>query len=123
VCTPEGHRDLCLMGADGTGRRRLTTEPSDEFHPAWSPDGTRLAYQAVRGENYDVEVLDLRSGTRTRLTSGDGYDGQADWAPDGTALAIISDRDGTDGLYLVDAATGAATRLAAHPALDPDWTR
>jgi hypothetical protein len=42
----QGSYDLFLMDADGTGLRRLTTDPGTEGEPVWTPDGSRLIYTA-----------------------------------------------------------------------------
>ena len=53
-----GRYSLYLMNADGTRQRRLTTERAAEFQPAWSPDGTRIAFtRAVSSTDTDVYVV------------------------------------------------------------------
>jgi hypothetical protein len=36
--------DIYVVNADGSGKTRLTRHPAEEFDPAWSPDGTKIAY-------------------------------------------------------------------------------
>ncbi|HLB55207.1 MAG TPA: hypothetical protein VJK71_08865, partial [Gemmatimonadales bacterium] len=83
----------------------------------------RIAFQAVRGENYDIEVLELASRKRTRLTSGPEFDGQFTWAPDGGRLGFISARDGSEAVFLIRADGGGLTRLTSQAALNPSWSR
>jgi len=54
--------------------------------PALSPDGGRLAYEAIGGSNTDVWVLDLARGTRTRLTSQPMWEGNPTWSADGSHI-------------------------------------
>jgi Tol biopolymer transport system component len=59
---PEGfkivHRDLYVMGADGTGRRPLTrTRWIGESHPSWDPSGQRIAFNAFRISKEPFEAL------------------------------------------------------------------
>lgn len=53
------------------------------YYPDWSPDGTRLAFsvspQHHEGENWDLAVVDVRTGAWTRLTQGAGNDRLPDW--------------------------------------------
>jgi dipeptidyl aminopeptidase/acylaminoacyl peptidase len=43
-----GAGDIYVMNADGTGQTRLTSDPGREIGPAWSPDGTRIAFLRFR---------------------------------------------------------------------------
>jgi Tol biopolymer transport system component len=45
----EGHADLAMIGAQGEGMRRLTTESSDEFLPRFSRDGKSIYFFSNRG--------------------------------------------------------------------------
>lgn len=101
--------DLFMMEADGSEMVRLTATPGREEYPAWSPDGTRLAF--VRGfsstcadEQGDVVVIDFTTYTETRITEADDPCSVVvglSWAPDGERLVLARDFDiriiGTDG--------------------------
>jgi TolB protein len=89
----------------------------------WSPDGTRIAFQSVRGENYDVEVIGTDGRQRVRLTDDAMYDGSHDWSRDGTQVTFISGRDGHDAVYSIGVTGGPARRLTSEPSLDPRWSR
>src|SRR5215218_6745597 len=54
--------DIWVMAADGSGRTRLTDTPyEDEEHPAWSPDGSKIAFfRAVRSENPEDETVEVQ---------------------------------------------------------------
>jgi TolB protein len=43
-CPPSG--ELYVVGADGSGLRRLTRSRADDEHPSWSPDGSRIAFSS-----------------------------------------------------------------------------
>ncbi|MHC4118735.1 MAG: hypothetical protein ACYSWO_14645, partial [Planctomycetota bacterium] len=59
------------------------------FHPAWSPNGRRLAYSHGLLTGSGVAVLDVESG-RTELLTTSGKD--PDWSPDGRFIAFVRDR-------------------------------
>ena len=62
------------MNADGSNPTRLTDSPDREVIPAWSPDGTRIAYVTRIGEgNWDIYVMDADGSGTVRLTI-DGFE-------------------------------------------------
>lgn len=94
---------LWVMDADGGNKEPLVTNPRTGNpqlgnRPAWSPDGTKLAFDRCLncefgGLNYEVFVADLQSGTVDTMTRHPTGDGQPKWSPDGTKLLFGSDRD------------------------------
>jgi hypothetical protein len=81
------------MAADGTGLRQLTSDPGLDAVPAWSPDGTRIAFVSER--TGDAEVWSMtRNGEDVRNLSRNpaGVDGlwSVAWAPDGRSIAYAS---------------------------------
>jgi dipeptidyl aminopeptidase/acylaminoacyl peptidase len=46
VSSRDGNAEIYVMNADGTGLTRLTNDPAADFDPAWSSDGSRLAFAA-----------------------------------------------------------------------------
>jgi tetratricopeptide (TPR) repeat protein len=96
--------------------------------PAWSPDGSRLAYHGCdeHGDNCGVWVM-LAGGFKPGCLTSDASDTAPAWSPDGTGparIAFISARAGNWELYLVDVASGQEKRLTDHPAADvaPTWS-
>jgi Tol biopolymer transport system component len=71
--------------------QRLTTEPSVDQEPAWSPDGQRLAFASDRvGATLQIFVMNLADRTVTQITTRpEGADEPA-WSPDGQLVAFHS---------------------------------
>jgi len=87
--------DLWIVRADGSSApRRLTSTPGAESGVAWSPDSTRIAFAARRGDDEvpQLYVLDVaQGGEAQRVTSVSTGARAPRWHPDGTALLFTSD--------------------------------
>src|SRR5919107_1561365 len=63
----------------------LTNSAADDRAPAWSPDGTKIAF----ARNNDIVVMDADGSNLTTLTnSPEAFDGQPSFSPDGTKIAF-----------------------------------
>lgn len=84
------HYRINVMNTNGIG---ITLNPNpagayNDADPAWSPDGTKIAFASDRRGNYDVYVMNA-DGTRvTQLTSEPRDDRYPAWSPDGTKIAF-----------------------------------
>jgi Tol biopolymer transport system component len=130
--------DIYTVKADGTDERQLTNGPGILSGPAWSPDGTRIAFRRLEGGSDTVEVMDAGGGNLLTLATIAGItrdcqhrEGLA-WSPDGSSLIYPTGDSCMDayGLSIVTAdASSPTTRLLA-PGIDglsaawsPDGTR
>ena len=106
---------------------QLTSGPFDDSNPAWSPDGTRIAFVSNRtlpdadaSLNTDIFVVAAREGEVPRaLANGPGRDTAPAWSPDGQWLAYVAGGEAKDLWYgashvaLVAAAGGPSRPLTA----------
>jgi len=112
-----------VINADGSGGRILTT--ASDWHPTWSPDGTRLAFSRVKDDQSTsaIYVINADGSGLRQLTSGAVFDAHPAWSPDGRRLAFY--RDG--GIDVMNANDGSGmTRLTEsgyNPTWSPDGTR
>jgi Tol biopolymer transport system component len=83
--------DLWVYPLGGTPTR-ITNDSAVELDPAWSPDGSQLAFSSDRGGHMDLWVHDFRTNQDTQLTQGRGAVSGAAWAPDGNHIAFLMDR-------------------------------
>ena len=103
----------------------LTRNSADDGSPAWSPDGTQIAFYSDRdGNNDEIYVMAADGSQPTRLTRNRVLDGSPAWSPDGTQIAFTSDRDGNFEIYVMAADGSQPTRLTRNSAWDwyPAWS-
>jgi Tol biopolymer transport system component len=69
------------MAPSGNGQNRLTTNTAVDIQPAWSPDGTRLAFSTNRhgALNFELYTMSWTGRAATRLTMNPAGDGFPDW--------------------------------------------
>ncbi|GAA0211295.1 amidohydrolase family protein [Saccharothrix mutabilis subsp. mutabilis] len=94
------------------GERRVTSLPGAEVAPAWSPDGTALAYQ---DENHQTFTLDLASGAVRRVLGPQNAPGRPSWSADGRTLALTVSVAERNQILLVDVASGATRTVEPAP--------
>ena len=82
--------DLWLLPVGGGTPVQATDDPAAEIDPAWSPDGSQIAFSSDRGGRMDLWIHDLRTHDERRLTDLGGVTGAA-WSPDGNHLAFVID--------------------------------
>lgn len=84
--------DLWIVARSGGAARRLTSTPSLEIDPYFSPDGSQIAFAATVAGNTDVYVMSSAGGDPRRLTYHPGLDRVRGWKPDGKSIVFASNR-------------------------------
>ncbi|MCU0976365.1 MAG: PDZ domain-containing protein [Steroidobacteraceae bacterium] len=86
--------DLWSVDRNGGDPRRLTSDPASESLPAFSPDGTLIAFSRDHGDgNLEVYVMHAGGGTARRLTWHPGEDRVTGWSADGRRISFASRRE------------------------------
>jgi Tol biopolymer transport system component len=113
-----------------TGERRMldTKDPGDPsqsdgdaVEPAWSPDGSRIAFWSNRDGRRDIFTVSAMGGERIQITSDVHTDWNPMWSPDSRTIYFISDRGGEQGIWSIaldsesGRPVGGATAMMAGP--------
>ena len=117
---------ICIMNADGSGMRKLTTNNNvRHFYPSLSPDGQSVLYSSFREQNvYEIYRLQLSDGKVDRLTDKLGVLTAAEYAPDGQSI-VFAKGDPVTSRYqimLTNADGGNPKAVPDVSGWDPTWS-
>lgn len=113
-----GRYALATRGFDPRGPTYLLRDTSVITTPAWSPDGSTIAFTAFRSDNGDLWLYGVRDGRARRALARPGLNSTPAWTPDGRALAVMLTEGGNADIYLFDPAGDALTRLTTRNSIE-----
>ncbi|HEA53807.1 MAG TPA: Tol-Pal system protein TolB [Marinobacter antarcticus] len=117
-----GKRRYRLQVSDIDGKRASVRLESKEpiLSPAWSPDGTKLAYVSFETDKPVIFVHELSSGKRIKLADFPGLNSAPAWSPDGQSLLMTLSKDGNAEIYQMNVQSRKVTKLTNHWAIDTE---
>jgi TolB protein len=127
VRAPGGVIEIWVMKQNGTQHRQVTDLGGRATFPDFSPDGSRIVFDArIPGAtNADVFTIGSDGDGLVQLTNSSGNDLFAAYSPDGSKIAFISDRTGLPQVWVMDADGSDQTQLTFDPLFKdqlPDWS-
>lgn len=123
--------DIYTMNADGLDRKlilhstddglRVFSDSAPDSKPAWSRDGTKLAFLARNQQGLTNIYTANSDGTNIFNVTPDEYvDNPPIWSPDGTRLLFLNDAE--HNLYVINADGTNRTQLTTRQVYDPVWS-
>jgi len=118
---------LVVLGALGLWYSSLSTRPRAQLQtipltayvgleilPSFSPDGKQVAFawNGEKGDNFDIYVKLVDTGTPHRLTTHPADDSFPAWSPDGSHIAFRRHSQESDSVYLIPSLSGPERKLA-----------
>ena len=85
-------RDIAVVHPDGSGLRRVTRAPFQDYFPTWSPDGRSIAFMRDRATfDSDIYRVPTAGGAVRRLTGGGVANSSPAWSPCGGTIAYVKE--------------------------------
>jgi len=116
------NKEIWVMEADGSGKRRVTNNGSINLFPAWSPDGKTLVYTSFKAGLSELFLLyrGSKPGVRLINTKDEKYRGV--WHPTNGRIAAVVARQGNTDIYSVSSNGSAPVRLTESRAIETSPT-
>jgi Tol biopolymer transport system component len=83
--------EIFTMNPDGSAQTNITNDPAHDVEPAWSADGTKIAFASYRTGNGDIYTMNADGTGLLRVTSDPATEHDPAWSPDGTRIVFTSE--------------------------------
>ncbi len=124
ISNRDGNDELYMMDYDGHNQTRVTFNKKQDYMPAWSADGKKIAYTSYRNNRAGLYILNPFEGEIKEVVSK-GTSFAPAFSPDGKKLAFCSTlEEGNPEIYVATSEGKKIKRLTFNKAIDtaPSWS-
>jgi TolB protein len=111
---------LLVADADGYNPQSVLRSNEPIISPAWSPDGTKLAYVSFQKKKPIIYVQSLTGGTQEVLANYKGNNSAPAWSPDGSKLAIVLTYGANSQIYTISSSGGDLKQVTKSNSIDTE---
>ncbi len=114
---------LYISDSDGNNPQSILSSRRPIMSPAWSPDGSELAYVSFEKNTSAIYVQNIFTGAKRLISAREGINGAPAWSPDGSRIAMSLSINGNPEIYTINTKSGALKRITNSSAIDtePAW--
>ena len=110
---------ICIMNADGSGRRQLTNSPTTSFYPSLSPDGQMVYFSSNQSGTFEIYSIDISGNGLQRLTNGIGSLYAPELSPNGERIIFTNNGN---GLWVMNPDGSNPRAITFKDDIDPTWS-
>lgn len=111
---------LQVADADGYNPQPVLRSGEPIISPAWSPDGSKLAYVSFQKKKPIIYVQSLSGGTQDVLANYKGNNSAPAWSPDGGRLAIVLTYGANSQIYTISSSGGDLKQVTKSNGIDTE---
>ena len=115
--------ELRVADYDGYNQFVVHRSPEPLMSPAWSPDGSKLAYVTFESGRSALVVQTLANGAVRQIADFPRHNGAPAFSPDGTKLAMALSKSGSLNLYVMNLSSGQISQVTdgRSNSTEPTW--